>query len=836
MFANMFKRIKILQKVSSLLRNIACIYTSIAIIMMLSGCGNEQPVNDTISNSTYGSIHSNALDDTAIQSYSEIPNISQATIDAVEAIKEQRKSENKGFVFGAVSNVEGFYTHSNTIEGYNAILCSRLSKLFDIPFEIEIYTHEQLTKGLDSLDIDFTNAFVSNEYTKQTYITTEGIAQRVLKVYHLQDTSLPKAVKLGFVTDGELEFSMLSKDAISPLLDKQFESVEIVSSPDYETAYRMMEAGEADAFLDVAVAENFFSSHKNVISYDFFPLVYENIAFATKNPQLAPIIAAIEAYISSPNVDSELRFMHDKGNNQYLSQKLMDRLDDESKIKLLSLQSEGLPLKVGIEYDNFPITFYNTKENAWQGIAVDTLKRISEITGISFVAANKPGINWSDLIDGFNNGDIPIMAELLQAPDREGKYLWTQVPYCSDYYALISTDDYPIIEFKHVPNLRVGLIKGYANADIFRELFPDHKYIHEYESVMDAFDNLEKGDVDLLMASNNLLLSMLNYSERLGFKDNKMFDYHSDSYFGFPLQEDLLLDIINEAQLMVNTEQISDNWTHAVFDYSTQMAKMQMRYILFGSILIILLIILFIYTHVKKERKYSKNLEDFNANLQSMVAEQTAKVMELQNSILITIADLVESRDGDTGGHVERTQKYLEILVAELKNRGVYKDEIETWDLQLLIQSSQLHDVGKISISDTILKKPGKLTFEEFDEMKQHTTLGGAIIDKIKETTSGGNFLNYAKIFAMTHHEKWDGTGYPNKLAGDDIPLQGRIMAFADVYDALTSVRPYKVPFSHEKALQIIKEGYGTQFDPTITDVFLVIHKKFEIVRGQIYH
>jgi len=149
-----------------------------------------------------------------------------------------------------------------------------------------------------------------------------------------------------------------------------------------------------------------------------------------------------------------------------------------------------------------------------------------------------------------------------------------------------------------------------------------------------------------------------------------------------------------------------------------------------------------------------------------------------------------------------------------------------------MLGSSQLHDVGKIAISDSILKKPGRLTQQEFDSMKKHVEFGIGIIERIESEASGTDFLRYAKIFAEAHHEKWDGSGYPNGLAGNKIPLPGRLMAIADVYDALTSTRPYKEAFSHEEATRIIRKGRGKHFDPVLVDAFELVADKFaSIVR-----
>ena len=222
-----------------------------------------------------------------------------------------------------------------------------------------------------------------------------------------------------------------------------------------------------------------------------------------------------------------------------------------------------------------------------------------------------------------------------------------------------------------------------------------------------------------------------------------------------------------------------------------------------------------------------RELQHYNDNLQKMVEAKTETVLELQDAILKTIAELVECRDDITGGHIERTQNYLKSLLSAMLTMGVYKEEILSWDLKLVLQSAQLHDVGKIMIKDSILLKPGKLTEEEFNEMKKHTTLGVQIIEKIEKSTKEHTFLEYAKILSGSHHEKWNGSGYPLGLKEKDIPLLGRVMAIADVYDALVFDRPYKKAFSHEKAVSIIEEGKGTHFEPALTEVFLQIANEF---------
>jgi putative two-component system response regulator len=225
-------------------------------------------------------------------------------------------------------------------------------------------------------------------------------------------------------------------------------------------------------------------------------------------------------------------------------------------------------------------------------------------------------------------------------------------------------------------------------------------------------------------------------------------------------------------------------------------------------------------------KKLMQRIEGINENLQNIVEERTKKIVKLQNSILKTMSNLVEYRDFVTREHVERTQYGVNLLLDEIKKQNLFAEIIKDWDINLILQSVQLHDIGKIAISDLILNKPAKLTEEEYEKMKEHAVYGFKIIQRIEADSEESELLNHAKLFALTHHERWDGKGYPNGLYGINIPLQGRIMAIADVYDALISERPYKRAFSREEAAETIINGKGTQFDPVLIDLFLRIINK----------
>ena len=233
----------------------------------------------------------------------------------------------------------------------------------------------------------------------------------------------------------------------------------------------------------------------------------------------------------------------------------------------------------------------------------------------------------------------------------------------------------------------------------------------------------------------------------------------------------------------------------------------------------------------KLDIKTGDEIENLYESLSKTIAETVgyiedvenkgAQISRMQNGLIYVMADLVESRDQNTGDHVRKTAAYVQLILDKMKEKGLYQEILTDEYINDVVNSAPLHDVGKIKISDTILNKPGRLTDEEYEIMKTHTTAGSDIIKSAMDLVSDSGYLKEAKNLAKYHHERWDGKGYPSGKAGEDIPLSARIMAVADVFDALVSRRSYKDPFPFEKAMSIIEEGAGTQFDPTLAKIFV---------------
>jgi putative two-component system response regulator len=235
-----------------------------------------------------------------------------------------------------------------------------------------------------------------------------------------------------------------------------------------------------------------------------------------------------------------------------------------------------------------------------------------------------------------------------------------------------------------------------------------------------------------------------------------------------------------------------------------------------------------VHNHLELKR-YQDHLEKLVEKRTRQLEERTRRSEWIKAVTIESLATLAEYRDPETGGHIKRTQNYVKALAVHLKDHPRFRDYLKGDAIEKLYMSAPLHDLGKVGVRDDILLKAGRLTDEEFAEMKKHTIYGRDTLRITEQKLGEGedSFLRYAREIAYTHQEKWDGSGYPEGLKGDDIPISGRLMALADVYDALISKRVYKPPFPHEKAVEIIVEGKGKHFDPDTVDAFLDLEDTF---------
>lgn len=236
---------------------------------------------------------------------------------------------------------------------------------------------------------------------------------------------------------------------------------------------------------------------------------------------------------------------------------------------------------------------------------------------------------------------------------------------------------------------------------------------------------------------------------------------------------------------------------------------------------------------VKARVRNHVELKRHRDELEKLVNEQVEEIADSQMATIFAMSKLAESRDDDTGKHLERTQIYCKILAQKLGEKEAYQNMIDADYVETIYYASPLHDIGKVAIPDAILCKPGKLTSEEFDRMKTHTLRGSETLFIVAKRHPNNAFVNMGVDIARWHHEKWNGKGYPDGISGEAIPLCARIMAISDVYDALTSRRCYKEPFTHDKACEILQQDAGTHFDPNLVAAFMEIHEEFDRIRQE---
>jgi PAS domain S-box-containing protein len=292
------------------------------------------------------------------------------------------------------------------------------------------------------------------------------------------------------------------------------------------------------------------------------------------------------------------------GENQHRQHKLFVRLSEEEKAYI----REHPVILFSAEYDNYPISFYNKYDKQWQGIAHDVLKELKTLTGLTFTAANDPYAEWPELLQALESGKTSMITELLYSEEREGLFLWPLSVIMTDNYALISQSDHSGISINDILRIKVGLIKDTAYIWSFRSWFPDHKNTVEYESSNTAFDALERGEVNMVMANLSQLLMLTNYYERTGYKANFVFDFASESTFGFNKDEAILCSIVDKALHLVDTSEIAGQWMRKTYDYSAKLSRSHSLWLIVAAALLFCILVL-LFILFQRNRRIGKRLE-----------------------------------------------------------------------------------------------------------------------------------------------------------------------------------------------------------------------------------
>ena len=736
--------------------------------------------------------------------FRDVPGITEDEIAAIIALQE-----NRGYlIYGVSYSTEAFQTEDGEIGGFARLFALWLSDFFEIEIRMAHLEFAHLIQALDEGTVDLGGGLLLSEERRANYYLAGPVVERSFAYFRL--ASAPPFSSIGTDEISSIAFLRDSETIPMALPTLPYGHLEIQYVPYIADVHQLLRNEELDGFIHLSTARVYFEQMDDIVMDLFHPPLFASVAVLSKDSELAPLLSVLQKALTQ----EQLRYLtelHNQGEREYIRYTLWSRFTEEEKQFLQEQEWISLAAK----YSNYPVSFYNEHEGEWQGISFDILQEISLLTDLSFVIANEVNTPRVELLEMLRLGEARMLSELTLLEGVDEEFLWTKGKIMSNRPALISDIRHHPIQLNEILYLDIGLVTDTVYGNLFKSWFPYANNIVTYATEDAAFSGLINNEVDMLMLSEASLLNLTNYREFPGYKANFTFQYYVYSAFGFHQEEELLRSIIDKTLEVIDTDIIITRWMRKTFDYRTLIWEAQLPWIISVVVLltfVLLLLIILLY------RKTAEN----------------RRLWKVQRAVIGTIADLIESRDITTGKHILNIQKYLQCLVHKCIESGVYKDELVKWNIDDMLLAAGLHDVGKITVSDAILNKPGMLSEEEYQEIKKHTLTGVEMIDQMEELIGNHTFLESAKKFVGTHHEKWDGSGYPLGLKGAEIPLEGRLLAIVDVYDALVSARPYKDAFSTEEATRIILEKSGTDFDPALMDIFVKLKDEFAAISREV--
>ena len=595
---------------------ICCAGFFFATLAGFSGCEKD--------GSTFEIKHAASVNTRNYTSFKDIPGITAEEIKAVENVLQNTEK----FIYGMTYTTETFDDADGDIKGFSALVCERLTQLFGVEFVPVIYEWDELIEGLESGEIAFTGELTPSDERKETYIMTDSIAERHIAVIRRADSeSLQELInkrggskpRYAFLTGGTT-YQKVSDNAVY-----DFEAFFV---EDYHKAYEMLENGGIDAFIEESPTQAAFDGYGDIVADNFFPLLFSPVAFATQTAEYEPIINALQRSLDSGAI-TYLNELYNEGHREYLRKKLFSMFTDEEKEYI----KNNPVIRFAAEPENYPINFFNKQENEWQGIAYDILKETNRYTGLRFEIINGTDASFADLVDLLESGEAHLISELIRSEDREGLFLWPEIDFLRDRYALVSKSEFGDISINELLYTSVGVGKGTAYAYLFNKWFPNHKNVTEYETTYAAFNALERGEIDLVMSSQHQLLLLTNFREHVGYKCNLIFELYFDSTFGVNINHPELRSILDKTMRLIDTEGISGKWMRKTYDYRVKLEQERTPWLVGAGVLLV--VIIFMFVMIVRNRNIGKKLEN-------IVCDRTSALMEKQHELEKTV-EIAES-------------------------------------------------------------------------------------------------------------------------------------------------------------------------------------------------
>ena len=527
-------------KLRQIPRYILSIFLASLLIVILSSCADN-----TVTPEIYSLVN-----------FRDIPGVTAEDIRAIEELQESGVS----FSYGMTRSLEAFTDEFGTVGGFSALVCEWLSEVFEIQFTPYVYDWGVLIEGFDRGDIDFTGELTATDERREIYHMTDTIAERQLIVVRMKDMDLQEIDRP--------RYAFFENSTTEDLVKEYLDDYEPLFVSDYAAAYEMLKNGEADALFSEGGSEVAFHVYDDIATNHFFPLIFTSVSLSTANPELAPVIDIVQKALDDGAMHHLISLYND-GHQHYLRNRYKLLLTEEEREFLNS--KPVIPLAA--EVNNYPVSFYNDRLNEWQGIAIDVIEDLEKITGLEFEIVNSKDEEWAEVLDALKTGRAAMVTELIYTDERAEKFIWPENKLFTNRFILISKIEHPNIKVNEIPLVRVGTVKGTAQEDLFRQWFPNHRYSTEYEHNTAAVEALERGDIDMMITSQSLLLNITNYREQVGYKANYIFDTTFETTFGFNKDYETICSLVDKGLSLVDAEGISSHWMRRTFDYRIKLAR-----------------------------------------------------------------------------------------------------------------------------------------------------------------------------------------------------------------------------------------------------------------------
>ncbi|MCL2636801.1 MAG: ATP-binding protein [Oscillospiraceae bacterium] len=575
------------------------------LLILFSGCATSTSVRSDVIEPPFAS-------------FRDVPGVTAQEIAAIEELQKQYES----FSYAMIPSTELFMKSSGEMGGYAALFCEWLTELFEIEFIPENLSSYDIVRKLEAHEIDFTGNIMITEERLLKYHMTDTIAERQFVTVRIKDSLAFSEI----LEERPLNFAFMQntpvEEFIASVTDRS--TYEPMWVTEYIEAYEMIASGEADAFIVTGIIDAFFIGYDDVIIEDFFPLIFNPVSMATAKNDLEPIISIVNKALRNGAMPY-LSHLYNSGYQEYRGYKISQILTEEERVYIA--QNPVVPITAFNV--NYPLSFYNPREDKWQGIYFDLLDEVTALTGLTFEVAHDETANFPVLLQMLAEGEARVIPSLAWSKEREESFVWSEYIIVDEQAALISKADFPKVTINEILHVRVGVARNTSHANMFRQWFPSHTAIIEFDGIDQALEALTNDKIDMVMTGSNRVLHLTHFQEQPGYKVNRAFGEPVPTMITFIKDEAVLCSIIDKVLSMTDVEAVSAQWLQRTFDYRSKVIEAQQPWligviILFSVIILLIIIVLFIKGGEGKR-------------LKGLVEERTNEILEAEERMRIML-------------------------------------------------------------------------------------------------------------------------------------------------------------------------------------------------------